>query len=412
MKKLQYSIIGLCTCIALFSCEKEENNIGASAGGDLGNVSADIVDTFQIVTYNGLKDSLPTGHQFTPQLGAYHSNEMGIVQSAIYASLKPDSTGKQFPTSNFAIDTFYLSLHIVDVYGNPMNQEFDVYRLEEAVSKDSVYLGSSSLPYTDLMGTITVNESDSGLYTFNLDETYAVNLLAADSADLATTSNFREFFKGIAIVPKTDALGSNSGAIYDLERSGIDLHLKYHSTDLNPTGNYDTDMSFIVSNTDSLIFSSTYTDPTGSEVESVLNDSTLGQSYFYTQGLQAAIGKINFPTLQNWYDDSLNYLINKMEFTIYVEDNSTYTLPDQLQLFYDNTNGNRAYAVGTLDPTESSYVFSISPSELDAQLKAGTLKDMDFSIEVPFSAINANQVKIHGGNGLNPPVLKVYYTKY
>lgn len=412
MKKLQYSIIGLCTFIALFSCEKEENNLGADAGGDINSVSADIVDTFKVVTYNGIKDSLYTQGQLTPQLGAYNTNELGIVQSAIFVSLKPDSLGKQFPSSNFAIDTFYLSLHITDVYGSPVNQEFDVYRLDEAVSKDSVYYAFSNLPYTDLMGTITINESDSGLYTFNLDENYATNILAADSAALATSDNFKDFFKGIAIVPKTNALSANTGAMYELEKTGIDLHLKYHSTDLNPTGNFDTDISFIVENQDTAIFSSTYTDRAGSEVETVLLDSTLGQSYFYTQTLMGVIGKVNFPTIQEWYNDSANYLINKFEFTIYAEDNSTYTLPDQLKLTYNNSDGNRAVVVGTLDPTNSSYLFSLYPVEFDNQLKFGTVKNMDFAIEVAFAAAAPEQMKIHGGDGLNPPVLKIYYTKH
>lgn len=412
MKKLQYSILGLCSCIALFSCEKEENNLGAGVGGDPGTVSANIVDTFKVVTYSDLEDSLITHYRYSPQLGAYNSNEFGIVQSTIFASLKPDSLGKQFPTSNFAIDTFYLSLEIVDIYGDPINQEFDVYRLDEAVTKDSTYQGSSSLPYTDLMGTITVNVSDSGVYNFNLDEAYANNILAADSADLATSANFYDFFKGIAIVPRTNALGSNSGAIYSLEKSGIDLHLKYHSTDLNPTGNYDTDISFIVTNTDSLIFSNSNMDRSGSEVETILNDTALGQTFFYTQGLMGVVGKFEFPTLQEWYNGSENYMINKFDFTVYAEDNSTFPLPEQLKLNYTNSVGLTGFVYATLNTENSSYSFSIAAPDFDSQLKVNTLKNMDFTIRIPSAGSNSNQVKFHGGDGISPPVLKLYYTTY
>lgn len=411
MKKLQYSLIGLCTCIALFSCEKDKNNVSSNVGGDKNLVSAEIIDTFTVVTYNDLEDTIKTSEQSTPLVGAYNSDEVGLVNSALYVTLKPDSLGSSLPSSDFKVDSLFLTLDIASVYGSPINQEFDIYRLDKAVEKDSTYYAFNSMPYSELIGTISVNESDSGLYSFPLDTAFANKLVLADSTAMSSDDDFSSFFKGLAIVPKTGSLGSNEGAIYNLARTGIKMHLQYHSTLLNPTKTYDTEIVYEVES-DNFIFTGTANNITGSELETVLNDSTLGQSMFYTQGLMGGIGKVNFPTLQSWYSDTNNYLINKFEFTVYVEDNSSFTLPTELMLTYKNDAGGTSFTTSVLNSTSNSYTFTISPSQLDTQLKTGTASDMDFTILVPFPGSNVNQVKIHGGSGINPPILKISYTKF
>jgi hypothetical protein len=411
MKKLQYSIIGLCSFLALFSCEKDENNLGVNVGGNKDLVSANIIDTFKVVTYNNIEDTIKTDGQSSPQLGAYKSDEVGLSQSALFVTLKPDTLSINLPSVDFAVDSLFLTLEIIDVYGKPVNQEFDVYRLDNKVDKDSTYYSFNSLPYTDLIGTITINETDSNIYSFPLDTAFANKLVLADSTDMSSNANFSDFFKGLAIVPKNASLTSNEGAIYSLSRTGIKMHLQYHSTAANPTETFDTEVIYKVES-DELIFTNSTHDFSGSEAETVLNDSTLGQSVFFAQGLQGCVGKVGFPTLQSWYQDSNSYLINKFEFTVYVEDNSTFTLPVELMLTYNNSSDGISFTTTVLNTTTNSYTFTISSSELDAQLKKSTAKDMDFRLLIPFPGSNPNQVKLHGGQGLQPPVLKIYYTTY
>tara|TARA_B100000795_G_C22804631_1_gene444031 strand:- start:3640 stop:4875 length:1236 start_codon:yes stop_codon:yes gene_type:complete len=411
MKKLKYSLFGLCACIALFSCEKDENNLGAKVGDDKKLVGAAIIDTFKVITYSNIEDTIKSSEQISPQLGAYNSDQVGLVQSALFVTLKPDSFGSNLPKSDFKVDSLFLTLDIVDVYGKSVNQEFDVYRLDQQVNKDSIYYAFNTLGYTELIGTITINATDSNTYSFPLDTAFANQLVLADSTDMSSESDFSSFFKGIAIVPKTNTLGSNEGAIYSLNRTGIKMHMQYHSTLLNPTKTYDTEIIFDVES-DKLIFTNATHDFTGSEVEPVLNDSTLGQYYFYTQGLIGSIGKVSFPSLQAWYLDTNNYLINKFEFTVYVEDNSTFTLPTELMLTYKNSFGGTSFTTSIINTTSNSYTFTISPSELDTQLKSGTIKNMDFTLLPTFPGSKANQVKIHGGEGVNPPKLKIHYTIY
>ena len=218
MKKLQYSIIGLCSFIALFSCEKDENNLGSNVGGTINSVSANIINTFEVITYNDIEDTILTDGQSSPQLGVYQSDEIGLAQSNLFVTFKPDTLGIKFPTNDFVIDSLFLTLEIIDVYGKPVNQEFDIYRLDNQVIKDSTYYASDTLNYTELIGTITINETDSNTYIFPLNKTFAEKLILADSIDMSSDEHFRNFFKGIAIVPKKNSLSSNKGAIYSLSK--------------------------------------------------------------------------------------------------------------------------------------------------------------------------------------------------
>ena len=357
------------------------------------------------------EDTILTDGQSSPQLGAYKSDEIGLAQSNLFVTFKPDTLGIKFPTNDFVIDSLFLTLEIINVYGKPVNQEFDIYRLDNQVIKDSAYYASDTLNYTELIGTITINETDSNTYIFPLNKTFAEKLILADSIDMSSDEHFRNFFKGIAIVPKTSSLSSNEGAIYSLSRTGIKMHLQYHSTTPNPTETFDTEVIYEVEN-DDYIFANLKHNFTGSEAETVLNDSTLGESFFYTQGLIGCIGKVEFPSLQTWYQDSNNYLINKFEFTIHVEDNSTFNLPTELMLTYKNSFGGISFTTAVLNSLSNSYSFTISASELDAQLKTATAKDMDFTILVPFPGSNPSQVKIYGGQSIRPPVLEISYTTY
>lgn len=410
MKKIKYSIIGLCSCIALFSCEKDDNNLGASVGGDPNTVSASIVDTFSVHSYSVQEDSVVTSEQNTPMLGAYSSNEVGIAKSSIFATFEPDTLQFTFPTDSFEVDSFYLKLHVTDVYGKNIDQEFEVYQLDEIVDEDTTYYGFQSLNYTNLMGTITVNVSDSGTYSFPLDSSFGAFMMTADSLSLVSDANFHDFFKGIAIVPKTTGL-NNDGAIYQLSRTGIELHLKYHTTYINPPKSFDTEVAFVIEK-DNYIFSNSFHDFSGSELEQVINDSTLGNTSFYAQGLTGGIGKLKFPTVPSWYSATGDVLINKFQFTVYVEDNSIFTLPQELIFTHKSTSGVTKFSIGTLNSTNDSYSFVVDPSEIDEQLKLNSFSNMDFTILNPFPGSQPHQIKMYGRDGINPPILKIFYTKY
>ena len=412
MNKSKCFISGLCLFVALFSCKKDDANIGGEISDNPGSLVTSQTDTFKIVTYSRIEDSVITSERSKPMLGAYKSEELGLVVSGLFASLTPDSLDRTFPTTDFKIDSFYLKLDIVDVYGLPTNQTFEVYRATEFVNEDSLYYSIDSLITSDLIGIITINQTDSNSYVFDLDSAYGSNLLSASIIDMRSKDDFQSFFGGIYIKPIISSLNDNEGAIYLLNRTGVSLHLKYSTTN-NTNSSYDLEMEYNLS-TDNQIFAKYNHNFNNSEVNDVLIDTSLGQDFFYTQGLQGAIAKINFPTVQNWYSASgaKSYLINKFEFSIFAEKNNTFELPGTLMLTYLSTEGIRTFTTSILNEQSNTYTFTISPSEVSEQLKLNMFNDMDFNISHPFPGSNPHQVKLLGRNSDTTPALNISYTKY
>ena len=206
-----------------------------------------------------------------------------------------------------------------------------------------------------MIGTITINETDSNSYVFDLDSAYGSVLLSATATDMGSKEDFQSFFGGIYIKPITSSLNDNEGAIYLLNRTGVSLHLKYSTTNDNDDI-YDLEMDYNLS-TDNQIFAKYDHNFDNSEVSDVLSDTSLGQDFFYTQCLQGVIAKINFPTVQNWYSASgaKNYLINKFEFSISAETNNTFELPETLMLTYLSTEGIRTFTTTTLNEQSNTY---------------------------------------------------------
>ena len=410
MKIFKNTTIGLCLFIALFSCKKDNLNIGADISGNPGSVSAAVIDTFNIVTYSKIEDSVITSQRSSPLLGVINSAETGISKSSLFASFVPDSLDRNFPSANFEIDSFYLQIHIIGVYGNNINQEFDVYKIESIVNSDSTYYNFDSLEISTKIGSFIINQSDSGVYKFNLDSSNALNLISSSNSEYQSNLNFQSFFSGIYITPRNTPT-ENDGAIYSLNRTGISLHLSFSTTD-GMNDDYDLNLKYLIEE-DNNIFARFNHDLEGSDLELVINDSALGQNAFYVQGMAGAYAEIKFPEIQDWFNnDSSNYLVNQFELKILVEENSTFSLPEKLMITYLSSTGIRLYTTAELYALDDTYTFTIAPTEVNIALENKQFNKMDFQLANPFPGSEPDQVKIFGPNSNNSPILKISFTKY
>ncbi|MBO72585.1 MAG: hypothetical protein CMD35_03105, partial [Flavobacteriales bacterium] len=153
MRPLKLFSIGLCLFIALFSCKKDESNIGAYISQNPNQIAAEINDTFHIVTYSKKLDSVITSGKSSIMLGSINTSEAGLSESSIFSSLIPDSLNRTFPSSNYQIDSFYIELEISNVYGKNISQEFEIYKIDEHVNEDSVYYNFDSLTVGEKIGS-------------------------------------------------------------------------------------------------------------------------------------------------------------------------------------------------------------------------------------------------------------------
>ena len=293
MNKINLLTIGLCLLLALFSCKKNEGNVGAYISENPDNIRAGIIDSFEIITYSKIKDSVITSGRTAQNLGCINSSEFGITKSSLYASLVPDSLGSIFhnlgkiflPNSNHKIKSFYIQLNITNYYGKSLDQTFQVYKLNESIKENFTYYDFDSLSVGEKLGSFTTNVSDSGSHNFNLDSAAGRYLLTDMSEDYASKDEFKSFFGGIYIVP-VNSPGLNEGAIYQLSKTGISLHLSF-STTSEMGDQYDTELTYDIEN-ETNIFAKFNHNFYASEVNAVLNDSTQGQKKFFTQGLSGS----------------------------------------------------------------------------------------------------------------------------
>jgi len=410
MNKINLFFFGLSLLLALFSCKKDEVNLGAYISENPDRIKAGIIDSFQIITYSKVKDSVITSGRTSQNLGCINSSEFGISKSSLYASIVPDFTNNVFPSSNSTIKSFYIQLNITGYYGKSKEQTFQIYKLKERVRENLTYYNFDSLSVGEKLGSFTINASDSGLYKFNMDSSAGHYLLSDDSKDYASKDAFKSFFSGICIVPVSSP-GVNEGVIYQLSKTGISLHLSF-STKNEMDDYYESELTYNIEN-ESNIFAKFNHNFSASEINAILKDSTLGQKEFFIQGLSGGYGKIEFPTTQKWFDNkSLNYLITGYEFKIFAEQNSIFYLPQQLILTYKNSLGLRSYKSANLNDDENSYTFQIYNAEVNIALENGEFDEMNFQISHPLPGSSPEQVKIFGPDSEKPPKLIINYTKY
>ena len=403
-------IIGLFSLLALFSCKKDEGNLGAYISENSDKMKAGIVDSLEITTYSSIKDSVITSGRTAQNLGYINSSDFGISKSSIFASLLPDSLDRVFPNSNYTINSFYIQLNITDYYGKNIDQNFQVYKLNESVKENLNYYDFDSLAIGEKLGSFTINVSDSGIYNFNLDSSAGRHLFSNANDDYSSKDAFKSFFGGICILP-VNTPDLNEGAIYQISKTGISLHLTFSTTN-EMDDHYDTEIIYNIENENN-VFAKFDHNFGGSEANSVLNDSTLGQQEFFTQGLSGTYGKIKFPTTQNWFDDeSFNYLITGFEFKVFTEENPVFNLPQQLILTYNNSLGSRSYKSTNLNQDENSYTFQIYNAEINTALENRQFDEMDFEISHPTPGSSPEQAKLFGFNSNKPPELVITYTKY
>jgi len=400
-------ILGLCLHIALFSCKKENSNIGAELIDNPNRIDAESTEIFEITTYNQVEDSVQTSGISNAIIGAINTEETGLTSSYAYITFIPDSLDRSFPTSNFAIESFNLNLHVLDVYGTNGPLSFEIYQLQNPVNNDSIYYHFDSLPLSNLIGEFTIENIDSGFYSFPLDSSFGATFINASEAYFESNENFKNFFGGICIKPKS-SLSNNTGSIYKLNITDISLSLSY--TTENPSNEYDNQLLFEIES-DKSIFTQFNQDFSGSQLSYNVNDTSLGLEYFYVQGMGSCIGKIKLPNIQDWYDSN-NYIINKFELQFYVEENSVFPLPKELILTYTNSKGDRYYKSAILNEEQLYYNFSISPSETNDILRNNSFELADFVIEHPQPGKQGELAILLGMNSEKPPLVKLSYTRY
>lgn len=434
--------------LAFASCEKEESNIGDTLHGEGLNVIQQ--DTFSILTYSEEIDSMESDETSVNLLGQYNDPAFGNVDCGFATQIRLSSANPSFAanTADVIVDSVVLGLSFatINYYGTPTDPvTFEVYELtEDLVREDQDYytfqtpntgatnlvLAGSETQTPDFVGQQIVGDDTLNAHLrIHLDPaTIGQDLVNINgNGEMATDEQFVNAFKGLYIKVNGAGLSNNQGAIwyFSLENSLSKVTIFFHEVSDPATKEY----GFSI-NSAAARYNVLNTDRSGTRVESVLNDPSLGQEEFYTQG-SAIWSVIEFPHIM-----SLNYdqegkedrkIINRAQLILPVQDYTADYFDPSVSLFLARVIDKRTsdftldYSFSSTlagntvkyDQDEKEYRFEMT-KEIQAILD-GSRENTGYRIYSPaFYSSTVERVIFNGPNSplKNKARLEVTYTDY
>lgn len=356
MKTTSFSLlIALLLLTFATSCKKKDSALGKDILDDDTYLYGTTTDTFNILSYTIEEDSIITDNAANVVLGSYTDPTFGKFNASFYTQIRLAGIDPNFgDPSTIIIDSFVLALKYVGYYGDLKPQTFEVYELNEDINVDSAYYAfttkttkpSNLVPLG--LGTITpdpINKTIVGGDSLNpqlripLDTNLAKALITEATSGSATFSSneaFLSYFKGIKIQTNNGTQASGNGGIFyfNLSDPASKMTIYFHQAGLSKT--FD-----LLINSSCADFTHIDKDYTGTPIDQILQDSTLGNNAFYAQAFNLrAIVKI--PGLSAL---SKNKIIHRAELH----------LPIQFQSFYRYKPGVNISVATRIKESETAY---------------------------------------------------------
>ncbi len=334
--------------LIFFACDKPDE---LGLGFENGQVGVYATDTFTLTSSVVLMDSLATKGLDYLAVGACTDPNLGTVGAEGYTQLRLTDENFDFG-SNPVVDSIKLFLDYTAYFGDTTTtQTLEVYELDEVIDENVTYYNSSTLLYSNLLGSLTFNgmPDSVGKIEITLSNTFnngdLITLAGTDQETFNTNMN------GIVITP----VNNTDGAIYlvNLLSSETKVALYYHNDSDTLTYTFEMDgkntqrFHSITGNRASNAFLNTLVTTGDEAVNSAANDVCY---------LQSGVGlrtKVNFP-----YVDKLsalgNVVINKAELVIPAIAGTTpdnFVPPTWLAFYRVDTLGNII-----LDGSDTTYL--------------------------------------------------------
>ncbi|RYM35768.1 DUF4270 family protein [Brumimicrobium glaciale] len=299
-----------CLSIVMSSCKKKRNPVGSSALSSETLMNSSSVDTFQLKTYTVEEDSIYSMDPSFNLIGSYVDEIYGRVEANFYTQLTLSGFSPDFGNlSEVAIDSAVMAFEYGGYYGNLTEQLFEAYEISDELTRDSSYLRTSVagvipqqlVPTLNNEGLITPNPlkaSVVGSDTLNpqlripMDTVFARNLLSL-AQNSTNDADFLQSFKGLHFKVNNGMQSAGEGTILYLSTTKPASKMTVYYTKNGEKGSYD----FIV-NGSAIDFNHVETDYSGTKVEQLINDSTLGETEFYAQSFSTR-AKIEFSSIDS-----------------------------------------------------------------------------------------------------------------
>jgi hypothetical protein len=442
-KVAKLSATFFCCVLILGACKKNDSNIGDGLSDEQLNVSK--TDTFTIVSYSELVDSVESDETAIGLLGAYVDPVFGKVDCGTVLQITPSSINPDLgTTATTVVDSVVLSLKFTGLlfYGNPCDLTFEVYEItDDLVRDDQDYYAFQTPNHTGaniiLAGSETQTPDPYSLVVVG-DDTLSAHLriplltsvgdefVADNSAGLfASEEVFIDNFKGLYVKVNSSSLSNGQGAVFYLspEDAISGLTMYFHD---GPTAG---EFSFLI-NSNTARYNQIQFDRTGTDVEALLADTSLGMNSFFMQA-GAIRAVVKFPHIMDFVGSGATFdpkIINRAELVLPVQDYTpdaynpsrflfiTRIIDDKYSDFtvdYDigsAFDGNNAVYY---DPDKKEFRFQMT-RELQHVLTGGG-ENVGYRIYPPsFFASSVERVIFNGQNTTlkDKPRLEITYTDY
>lgn len=325
--------------ISIVSCTRADIDFGSQYLDD--NYTQLIaVDTFKPQISTLYVDSFVTGASGTGLAGVYNDAYFGNVRACSYYELTCPLFQSTTDYTGTILDSITLEFNIdKSYYGDTAkNLTLKVYKLFNNIAysgNNQAFYNKDSIIALELLGSKTFNYRPNNTSTISIrlsDELgqTLLQLYKDKSPDVQSTTNFINYFKGIAIKP-----AGNDGFMLGLKDS-LSMHLYYR---LKTATKQDSSIVFTLNNNQHQ-FNSITIDRKGSIISDISSQnkiisSTATNNAVYIQPITGTVGKIQFSQVWNLLKTPGYTKLAKAELLIKPVNGTfdgLYYLPDSLKL--------------------------------------------------------------------------------
>lgn len=438
------AVVFFSLALLVFGCRKDRL-IGSEVQPEGYLDSLILVDTFTIQART-IENNPQRSTRFQNFVGRMQNPVFGSSEAELYLNFALQTENIQLEQSPSAYDLIDLTLTILPLSGYGDMQDslnLSVYVIEDIMNIDSAYtsdrkfrlddhpVGSTRIAYTS-------NEAITDLYALtdtNGNPSYegikiplsldlASYLLQGIGTTYSTTTGFREFFGGLAIVGSYDD-PSTDGAIFnfDVTSATAGLTMTYALAENGSTDTVTFDYNVISSSTR---FNSFEIDYAGSMVESAIQQGTAAENLF-VQGLSGVKSVIEIPYIDE-FAATTDAAVSLAKLTFSISDLQPDGLDPSPSLFlldYEiDTDGDtvetltRDYASNTvrhggfLDEENGTYTFDVTREvqHIIEQKQRGNNVNLGFTLNAQVPVLNGNVRYQNVLKGSDNIVFEVYYT--
>jgi hypothetical protein len=407
-------------------CKKKDSNLGINTIDSNELLNSAQIDTFSLTTFTIEEDSVISDNPAYAVLGSYNDPKFGTFKGSFYTQFRLSGTDPNFgDISTITIDSLILGLEYAGYYGSFTNQTLEVFEMTESIYIDSTYYSFSTKNHS------VTNLVETGYETFTPDPN-GITVIGADTVDtqlrirlknalaqqfideadpsggatFSSNENFLNYFKGLYVNVNNGSQSSGSGGVFyfNLNDPLSKLTIYYKQAGVSKT--YD----FLI-NSECADFNHVDVNNSGTNVQTVINDTISGQSEYYSQAFNSR-AIIDIPGIENI---PKNAIIHKAELILPIQyqTGAKYLPPNELSVSA-RINGvlSGIGVFGFFDYSYKKYTIDIK-NYLQAYV-SGQINTTELILSPRYFINSAERVIFNGPSTINKskPKLVVTYTEF